>query len=68
MSAGGSVSAFAGESASLVSGRVSVTAAESLSVSTGTTGLVASQDRSGLTRGVVSLPRGLMCLCRRVRA
>ena len=31
MSAGGSVSAFAGESASLASGRVSVTASESLS-------------------------------------
>ena len=34
MSAGGSVSAFAGESASLVSGRVSVSAAESLHVAT----------------------------------
>ena len=42
VSAGRTLSAFAGESASLVSGRVSVTAAESLSVSTKDFGFVAS--------------------------
>ena len=43
VSVGGSMTGFAGESASLVSGRVSVEASESLHVSTGASGSLGLQ-------------------------